>query len=75
MLKDLLKERELLKQQIKEKDKIIEDLRERCDKYFNLYMQEKENNNKDVVTEVKELKNNTRELKELVKKMYESEEI
>ncbi|MDK0617128.1 hypothetical protein P5F24_04230 [Clostridium perfringens] len=75
MLKDLLKERELLKQQIKEKDKIIEDLRERCDKYFNLYMQEKENNNKDVVSEVKELKNSTRELKELVKKMYESEEI
>lgn len=75
MLKDLLKERELLKQQIKEKDKSIEDLRERCDKYFNLYMKEKENNNKDVVTEVKELKNSTRELKELVKKMYESEEI
>lgn len=75
MLKDLLKERELLKQQIKERDRIIEDLRERCDKYFNLYMQEKENNNKDVVTEVKDLKNSTRELKELVKKMYESEEI
>lgn len=52
----MLKERELLKQQIEERDRIIEDLRKRVDKYFNLYMQEKEKNNKDVTTEVKELK-------------------
>lgn len=54
---------------MKEKDKIIEDLRERCDRYFNLYMQEKELKNRNINSELKDLRKNTKELKELVKNL------
>ncbi|MBI5996805.1 hypothetical protein [Clostridium perfringens] len=60
---------DLLKEELKEKDKIIEDLRERCDRYFNLYMQEKELKNRNINSELKDLRKNTKELKELVKNL------
>ncbi|EJT6153717.1 hypothetical protein N2W29_001792 [Clostridium perfringens] len=67
--KDLLKEIEFLKWELKHKDGIIENLQERSKRYFDWYMEEKDLNKKHMQEKFEELRKSVKELKLLAKEL------